>query len=1322
MWGREVCEVTYEVEKVDINIDWKQIVKNHLKTALTKAIEKAKENVSKKIAQKDSLERAEASVLREIESKNLALEGGGELTPLYDEPLLVLDESVFNKSEKRKKSFKQLRAKKKLAIDLAGLVNYEDLVKELLDDPDSFKDLFDDLTGNSPQFLSDIITKIIKGEQITFESMKEDLLAYINTYMEKNLNTEIDFSKIRLKTVEPASYASLPVKNYYISPFVPLSDEEREQIEGKLQEYINEEQAKGNKLFVNVCYSQDISQDNYLDRMKGGRPRGLSREYKYINIYWVNIPGSVKRIVIHEGTENEKIITLFSGLGAGTTIHATEEFAGWEYSNVTYPFLAASGKVFLLPKKDLKYVYFSTGDKLQSVGEAKGIRIQPFGTVMEFKIGATVYTPRRTKDGSFACFSSATDEEKPYNIFDYVDKGELTGDIEHLITGSPVLNDHEFNFEIYKITNKFNTSLDEITSSKFYYRDKFKNFDFLAEAQKNPLETKLIENAPPLFAKDPEVINFVAYYYNLAKTNGSEISHKTYQVYLYTHASLLKSYGLLGNCFSTGLPGAFLDGIKELRYKYDEIKRTYSYSGGVVGSGTYVSEEEEDVSFSEDFEFHPDKDFKLTGKDIQAFKHLMGEWKDVNVNYYEVLSNLVETFKSLEIPKLPDLKSDRDKSLGFISVYLKSLIIDYQVSNIDEPLSEYNDLETDNFDCLYSAISKENKKRIILHYLATDKDDWGNNTERNIIKMFESLSTKESLEIMNELKSNPEYLYNAYEKLDNLMNGSFIQSFVLGLAAQWKQHNTETAFEKHKDLEGVKSEDLANKHFKYIVNSKDIFIIEREYLFTGTESNLILNSTYSDESFLIDLRQEEQYLNTYGQRLFTYTPAGRVAQGLTYIFPKLKEFNLKRFLNGGDIKSKHFEGLNPLDPVVIFVSPEEQKELKLSIPPGVYSVPAYFVHWVAECRDDKVQSFYLTVLLEAIAIATVPFSGGLSLVAFVEVSVAGVGILFAIATESMSETENPILFKAAEFWNKISSIYGGVFFAKGLVKGGWRLLKSREAIINIYSKIKNGKLTIQRTKEFAAKLREHGVKMVSDFGQKLIKGYELSGLNYGKSMINLSDNILLNLQMKFPSTFQNVTGRINPQNKFALMLNDTDLSASIFKVKSVTDNLIVVDDVRFLSKNSENVSKVKYVGKIDNIEYPIKGGGTKTESISLVQDIDNPQSVFAATTSELKNGVDGVEGLDDAYKQYKALNQIDELNAIRVKMDDALKELKAKYPDLDIDVDAFKADFDELADIQKLLDDGELLKTWDKLEDLGDAGKKINGNKKVLERIKSFCN
>ena len=63
-----------------------------------------------------------------------------------------------------------------------------------------------------------------------------------------------------------------------------------------------------------------------------------------------------------------------------------------------------------------------------------------------------------------------------------------------------------------------------------------------------------------------------------------------------------------------------------------------------------------------------------------------------------------------------------------------------------------------------------------------------------------------------------------------------------------------------------------------------------------------------------------------------------------------------------------------------------------------------------------------------------------------------------------------------------------------------------------------------------------------------------------------------------------------------------------------------------------------------------------------------------------------------------------------------IDEIESKYSgDINFNANALKADYPTGSKLQDFLDDEDLLRTWDKLEDLGEAGKKVNGNKKVLE-------
>ncbi len=70
-----------------------------------------------------------------------------------------------------------------------------------------------------------------------------------------------------------------------------MTAEERSAFETEMNTYLT---GLAENVFVNVSYSQDISESSYIDRKASGKPKGLPPGYKYINIDYVNIPGSVK--------------------------------------------------------------------------------------------------------------------------------------------------------------------------------------------------------------------------------------------------------------------------------------------------------------------------------------------------------------------------------------------------------------------------------------------------------------------------------------------------------------------------------------------------------------------------------------------------------------------------------------------------------------------------------------------------------------------------------------------------------------------------------------------------------------------------------------------------------------------------------------------------------------------------------------------------------------------------------------------------------------------------------------------------------------------
>ena len=274
------------------------------------------DTLKNKQRQQGANNQALAEQLAAIEASNLAVEDEqAPLTPLYDEPQLVEDESTFRESEARKQGFTLLRKKKSFFVFLAQLQNVFTYIETLLENEEQLKDLSEGFITKRRAEIFKLIqeNKGLKGKEVELKLMMKDYmdseLVFLANEGKENEIEEFTDENLRTTAVATENHASLPTdKNYYISPLVPLSEEERDSVEMRLEAFLDEEEAKGNKLFVNVCYSQDLSRDSYLERAKSGRPKGLSQEYKYINLYWVNIPGSTYGDKHSEGDASQEQI------------------------------------------------------------------------------------------------------------------------------------------------------------------------------------------------------------------------------------------------------------------------------------------------------------------------------------------------------------------------------------------------------------------------------------------------------------------------------------------------------------------------------------------------------------------------------------------------------------------------------------------------------------------------------------------------------------------------------------------------------------------------------------------------------------------------------------------------------------------------------------------------------------------------------------------------------------------------------------------------------------------------------------------------------
>ena len=104
--------------------------------------------------------------------------------------------------------------------------------------------------------------------------------------------------KIQLPPIPPIEVPTVETDTYQPGKLLYINDnvvfEGREQFETEMRDYL---QSLEEPMVVAINYSQDTDTKSYLQRAKGGRPKGLPEGYGYIAITLVNIPGSVKEQV-----------------------------------------------------------------------------------------------------------------------------------------------------------------------------------------------------------------------------------------------------------------------------------------------------------------------------------------------------------------------------------------------------------------------------------------------------------------------------------------------------------------------------------------------------------------------------------------------------------------------------------------------------------------------------------------------------------------------------------------------------------------------------------------------------------------------------------------------------------------------------------------------------------------------------------------------------------------------------------------------------------------------------------------------------------------
>ncbi|MEX0274623.1 MAG: fibronectin type III domain-containing protein, partial [Flavobacteriaceae bacterium] len=874
------------------------------------------------------------------------------------------------------------------------------------------------------------------------------------------------------------------------------------------------------------------------------------------------------------------------GDGSDVVVINIEELEGWEYNGVAYAFLSPSGEVVLLPKK-VKKLVFSTGDRLNT-GDEDDLRITPFGTLLSFSIDRKEFRSCWNKYGNTAEEYKTICEDtnaEVYRATDYLSVNEMNEPLSHVIAGTPYFKDGGLLFKAYHIENRY-TDIEEIKREEYTTRGPIQEFDFIAKDLTENRDSRLL-SAPPSFEINRASVDFVQYYIENKNFKGED----AYQVYLYTHATLLHRYNLLNSCFETGLPGEFLRNIKA----YSKFS-----SQPYVYDGFYIP-------FPKDFELVDNK---------KAFSYLMSRWGEVDINYYKELKNLIEETQKLQIP---------------------SEVTNSNIELVIDMFKEYLELDdrTDNFDCVFSELTTDNKRNILKLLLSNDKDDFlRSKYERLLVKILETLKEEDLTSVFEDLKSDPKFIYNGYHKLDEWFNGKYMDAFIYALLANWQTTGLNFDFASaYPELAQINSDSITEENYRTLINHEKVFILEDEKLFTGTPSDLSIETKWNSTSKQLRVFQDKDVLNSYGKAI--------VGRPLSSIIEAVFD---------PDGPNKLMEDLHPLDPVLIYISEQEAKDLKIQLQPGIYAVPAVLLHWVYENQQSEVAAFYTRIALNGVAILLAPFTGGGSTALItLEIGLAATDTFLTITSAQLGMSHKNFQ-KLYKYWDNLYTVYGVTLAGAGLFKAGPNIVKESAQLIANAGQAK-GVLNIEKLKnlgafrnmgrdEFHTKIRELAHEM-DKMGEAMLKTGKVKWSNYGHELKRFALSIRLNIELKYSLEFGDLVGQVNAQNK--VLFSNGGSSSAVFGY-SYNNKVHDLSDIRYL-KNFTNVYNVKFAGQIDNVRY--YDNGEELQRIILVEDADNPNSFFALTEKDIDQGIPHVANFNLVRNAYRGFNGLSNANVYR---------------------------------------------------------------------------
>ena len=846
--------------------------------------------------------------------------------------------------------------------------------------------------------------------------------------------------------------------------------------------------------------------------------------------------------------------------GESATVANIEGLSDFKNPDGTYTFISRAGKPITVPA-DITSVTFSTGDSSTCASDQNNpFRILPFGTLSSFVVNGKIYTARwKCEENRFSgyAFEGATN---------YYTDSITNSSIVEAIVGFPALN--EANDLIYKVGKTEITAVDG--GENYKAEGDYAEFNFLAS------KIGSVSKFNTVYAKfdpeyDPEVKKFIVD--NITNKGFDGQSSYDNDAYVFMHATQLQKHEILKGCFKSGVPGELLNLItKHIRH--------YSYNGISPGS-----------SYTEEVKVF--KDSHEEDADEYNAKSLINNWKEYNFNYYPIISEAINNFN---IPE--DITADE-----LIDLFNDVFAQEYDYVDV---LSMENIQFSDNWDCLWNQISFDDRLRMLLLFTDNNEDDWGNETENIILKVFSDSDgiLENENRLITFLKDEN---YKRLKIIFNILNDSFdnrnpqldkvvayLSKWLIKRAPENFKENTYSAYSAYANTLYNEFDYRRHSSFNVIPFTRSNWLNVSSFEFdigpggSTHENDYLLESSFNGEENKININVKTDFIDF--SQISTYWD----------------------YFSGPETTFDNT--YDPFDYVLLNVWDDfEVNGVKFNHG-DILIVPVIYLHWLDTSIDGVQNEAALRVALDVLAIASAPITAGSSTALLVlETGMATADIIFTLNYDGSQEG-----VISPEFYDTWTAIYG-LYNLQHLPKAFIGIGQASKSLFN-YIKVANNPdqifkmiLNLDSLDDFLVDFkflsRENQLSIIFKIDELILAGKnQATFTNIGKRIFYRS---LINVRARCYNIFSSkninivVEASDTPFQPY-LVFNYSGTSISLGKIEVTTDKTLkIVNSTRWLPAGIQT----EKIAEINDVVY-FKDGVTKTNTIDIVEDISKPGQLY----------------------------------------------------------------------------------------------------------------